>query len=147
MFIYYWEIETEHEQGRGRQRGRHRIRSRLQALSCQHRAWRGARTHEPKIMTWAAVRCLTNWATQVPPSNLFKVFSKSSLFTLSRPSLFLVAAKWPHSRLWAVLLSYFHRLQETLQLCKICSFTLWTYLHWICIIILDVAANHKGVDG
>ena len=32
--------------GRGRERGRHRIRSRLQALSCQHRAQCGARTHE-----------------------------------------------------------------------------------------------------
>ena len=29
-----------------RERGRHRIRIRLQALSCQHRARRGARTHE-----------------------------------------------------------------------------------------------------
>ena len=48
MFIYFWERdrETEHEWGRGRERGRHRIRSRLEALSCQHRAWHGARTHE-----------------------------------------------------------------------------------------------------
>ena len=29
------------------QRGRHRIRSRLQTLGCQHRAWHGAQTHEP----------------------------------------------------------------------------------------------------
>ncbi|XP_077626132.1 uncharacterized protein LOC144236397 [Crocuta crocuta] len=29
---------TEHEQRRSRERGRHRIGSRLQALSCQHRA-------------------------------------------------------------------------------------------------------------
>ena len=42
------ERETEHEQGRGRERGRHRIPSRLQALSCQHRARRGARTHGPR---------------------------------------------------------------------------------------------------
>ena len=39
--------ETEYEQGWGRERGRHRIWSRLQALSCQHRARHGARTHEP----------------------------------------------------------------------------------------------------
>ena len=38
--------ETEREQGRGRERRRHRVRSRLQAPSCQHRARRGARTHE-----------------------------------------------------------------------------------------------------
>ena len=31
--------------GRGRERGRHRIRSRIQTLSCQHKARRGARTH------------------------------------------------------------------------------------------------------
>ena len=49
MFIYYWETErhrAEHEQGRGRERGRHRIRSRLQALSHQPRARRGAQTHK-----------------------------------------------------------------------------------------------------
>ena len=37
-FIYIWEG--------GGQRGRHRIRSRLQVLSCQHRAWCWVRTHE-----------------------------------------------------------------------------------------------------
>ena len=46
-FIHYWKIETEHEQGRGRKRGRHRIQSRLQALSCQHRARHRAWTHKP----------------------------------------------------------------------------------------------------
>uniref|UniRef100_A0ABI7W7A4 Uncharacterized protein n=1 Tax=Felis catus TaxID=9685 RepID=A0ABI7W7A4_FELCA len=40
--------ETEHERGKVRERGRHRIRNRLQALSCQHRARRGARTHGPR---------------------------------------------------------------------------------------------------
>ena len=39
--------ETEHEQGRGRERGRHRIWNGLRALSCQHRAQRGAQTHGP----------------------------------------------------------------------------------------------------
>ena len=46
MFLFIFETEREHEQGRGRERGRHRIQSRLQALSCQHRVWCGARTHE-----------------------------------------------------------------------------------------------------
>ena len=50
-FIYFLKVyllifEIEHRLGRGRERGRHRIRSRLQAPSCQHRARRGARTHE-----------------------------------------------------------------------------------------------------
>ena len=50
MFIFEREREreTEREQGRVRDRGRHRIWSGLQALSCQHRARRGARTHEPR---------------------------------------------------------------------------------------------------
>ena len=33
--------------GGGREKGRHRIQSRLQALSCQHRARHGAPTHRP----------------------------------------------------------------------------------------------------
>ena len=45
MFLFIFETKTEHEQGRGRERGRHRIWSRLQALSFQHRAQHGARTH------------------------------------------------------------------------------------------------------
>ena len=47
MCIYFW--ETEHEWGRSRERETHthRIRSRLQALRCQHRARHGARTHKP----------------------------------------------------------------------------------------------------
>ena len=48
MFIFLREGETERKQGRAaeRERGRHRSRSGLQAPSCQHRARRGARTHE-----------------------------------------------------------------------------------------------------
>ena len=46
FYLFLRQTETEHEQGRGRERGRHRIRSGLQAPSCQHRARRGARTHE-----------------------------------------------------------------------------------------------------
>ena len=46
MFIYFWEREIEHEQGRGTERWGHKIWSRLQALSCQHRAWCRAGTHK-----------------------------------------------------------------------------------------------------
>ena len=47
--LFIFETETEHEQGRDRERGRHRSKAgcRLQALSCQHRVGRGARTQEP----------------------------------------------------------------------------------------------------
>ena len=43
MFIF--ERDTECKQGKDRERGRHWIRSRLQALSCQHRAGCRAWTH------------------------------------------------------------------------------------------------------
>ena len=44
MFIFLTQRETDYE-WRGAERGRHRILSRLHALSCLHRAQRGARTH------------------------------------------------------------------------------------------------------
>ena len=44
LLIFERERKTEHKWGRGRERGRHRIPSRLQALSCQHRARRRAQT-------------------------------------------------------------------------------------------------------
>ena len=47
MFIYFWDRERQSASGRGAERGRHRIPSRLQAPSCQHRAWCRAWTHEP----------------------------------------------------------------------------------------------------
>ena len=51
MFVYFWDRAKDRVQvcvgeGRDRKRGRRRIRSGLQALSCQHRAWCGAQTHE-----------------------------------------------------------------------------------------------------
>ena len=45
MFIYFWDRERAWT-GKGSERGRHRIWSRLQALSCQHRARRKAWTHQ-----------------------------------------------------------------------------------------------------
>ena len=50
VFIFERERERENEQGEGRERGRHRMWSRLQALSCGHRARRGAWTH--KLRSW-----------------------------------------------------------------------------------------------
>ena len=49
--VYLFLRETERQQGRGRERGRHRIQIRLQALSCQYRAWRAAWTCEPWAWT------------------------------------------------------------------------------------------------
>ena len=57
LFLGERERETECEWGRDRERGRHRIWSRLQALSCQHRARRGAQTHElwDNDLSWSLV--------------------------------------------------------------------------------------------
>ena len=63
MFIYFERDRHRVWVGECRERGRYRIRSRHQTLSCQHRA---RRTHECEIMTWAEVRCSTDWATQAP---------------------------------------------------------------------------------
>ena len=60
LFIF----ETERDRawtGEGqRERGKHSIRSRLQALSCQHRAWHGTSTHELRNhdLSW---RQMLNW--------------------------------------------------------------------------------------
>ena len=55
VYLFLRQRETEHERGRGRERGRHRIGSRLQALSRQHRAQRGARTHRlrDRDLSWS----------------------------------------------------------------------------------------------
>ena len=46
--IYFWDRERQSMNRGGSERGRHRIRNRLQAPSCQHRARRRARTHQPE---------------------------------------------------------------------------------------------------
>ena len=70
MFTYFWERETErqHEWKRSRARGRHRIQSRVQALSCQHRARCEAWTHKPWDHDLSRSRTLNRLATQVPLS-------------------------------------------------------------------------------
>ena len=66
VYLFLGQRETEHERARGRERGRHRIGNRLQALSQQPRARRGARTHGPRDRDLAEVGRLTDCATQTP---------------------------------------------------------------------------------
>ena len=66
VYLFLGQRETEHKRGRGRERGRHRIGNRLQALSHQPRARRGAWTHGPRDRDLAEVECLTDCATQAP---------------------------------------------------------------------------------
>ena len=79
-FIFGTE-ETEHERGRGRERGRHRIGNRLQALSHQPRARRGARTHGPRDHDLAEVGRSTDCATQAPH---ICIFSNNNMYMGSR---------------------------------------------------------------
>ena len=60
VYLFLRQRETEHEQGRSRERGRHRIQSRLQALSCKHRARCGAQTQNHEITTTSKVGCSTD---------------------------------------------------------------------------------------
>ena len=46
MFIYFWERQRQSMSGGGAEREGDRIWNRLRALSCQHRARHGARTHK-----------------------------------------------------------------------------------------------------
>ena len=70
MFIHFW--ETECEQGRGRERETEsETGSRLWAVSTEPDA--GLAPMNQKIMTWAKVGRLTNWATQVPHSSYFLI--------------------------------------------------------------------------
>ena len=54
------------------ERGRHRIWSRLQALSCQHRVPRGARTHEIRDRDLSQSRTLNQLSHPGAPSPTFK---------------------------------------------------------------------------
>ena len=75
VYLFLGQRETEHEQGRGRERGRHRIGNRLQALSHQPRARRGARTHRLRDRDLAEVGRLTDCATQAPQNIGLKIIS------------------------------------------------------------------------
>ena len=67
MFISESKRETECEQGRGREREgdtESEAGSRLWAVSTEPDT--GLKPMNHKIMTWAEVGCLTDWATQEP---------------------------------------------------------------------------------
>ena len=101
MFIYF-EREKEHELGRGRGSGRHRIGSKLQALSCQHRAWHGARTH--KLWGHDLSRSQTfNWLSHPGALILFWIKQNSTCIELLHKLTWLVSlVEWGSPGLPAV---------------------------------------------
>ena len=64
VYSFLREKEIEHEQGKGRERGTHRIQSGICTDSRELQV--GLELTNHKIITWAEVDQLTNWATQVP---------------------------------------------------------------------------------
>ena len=74
------EREAEHEQRKSRERGRHRIWSRLWAVGTEPNA--GLAPTNCEIMTWAEVRRLTNWATQVPLKYFIFKWLKKGFFNV-----------------------------------------------------------------
>ena len=87
MFIYFWERGRESKQERSRDRGRHRIQSRLQVPSCQHRARRGAWTHQPwdHDLSWSQT---LNWLSHPgTPMIIFLEEEKNKILSWSGHSL------------------------------------------------------------
>ena len=76
LFIFGTERDRAWTGEGQRERERDRIRNRLQALSHQPRAWRGALTHGPRDRDLAEVGCLTDCATQAP--QICKTFNTHS---------------------------------------------------------------------
>ena len=73
MFLFIFERQSmRHEWGRGRERGRHRIQSRLQALSCQHRAQCRARTHKPQDHDLSRGQMLNRLSNPGTPTSFLK---------------------------------------------------------------------------
>ena len=96
LFIYFLrQRETEREQGKGR--GRHRIWSRLQALSCQHRAQCGAWTHRLWDRDLSRSRTLNRRSH--PGTPCFTIFIFFFLFNFSKWELSQLAFLLPHGLL------------------------------------------------
>ena len=78
------ETQTGHKQGRGREGGRPRIRSRLQALSCQHRAGGRAQIHEQwdHDLSWSQTFNHLSHSGAPPPTISFHVGFPSSIIVL-----------------------------------------------------------------
>ena len=70
-FLFIFERKREHKWGRGRERRTHRTRSRLQALSCQHRAGRRARTNAPGDDDLSRSRTFNRLSPQAPLKHVF----------------------------------------------------------------------------
>ena len=103
MFIYFW--DREREWGTRRERGRHRIWSRFQALNCQHRAQRGARTHElwDHDLSWS--QSPKQLSHPCAPNSIFfkcnKLLTNMLMVTKEKPFYtYLFPNKIPNQKSW-----------------------------------------------
>ena len=69
MFVYFWDRETEHEQGRDRERGNTESEAGFRLWAVGTEPDTGLEPTDHEIMTWAKVRHTTDWATQMPPES------------------------------------------------------------------------------
>ena len=83
FIVYFWQRERDRAwAGEGqRKRGRHRIGSRPQALSCQHRAQRGARTQEQQDHDLD--RSWTLKQLSHPDAPVYVIFKKFNIYILT----------------------------------------------------------------
>ena len=76
-FIYFFETERDRAwtgEGQRERDTESETGSRLWAVSTE--PYTGLKFTSCEIMSWADVRCLTDWATQVPPSRIFLVLAE-----------------------------------------------------------------------
>ena len=73
VFIYFWDRERQSMSRGGAEReGDTESEAGFQAPSCQHRAWRGARTHEPWDHDLSRSRTISQLSPPGTPKNFFK---------------------------------------------------------------------------
>ena len=118
MFIYFWERDSMNRGEAERERRRHRIWSRLQALSCQHRAQHGARTCELQHHDLSQSQTL-HWLSHpgAPISSSIK-WEIESCFLSLYIEFSLVKSSLPHQGFWILCVSLSHLSQQALGLPK-----------------------------
>ena len=119
MFIHFLrQRDRKCEWGRGRGRGRHRIWNRVQALSCQHRARRGAQTHGPRDHDPSRSRTLNRLSNPGAPNDFIFYFcfcpaekgKEESLLSILLSNLKKIPQK---CLLTFIFISFFHKDQAT----------------------------------
>ena len=116
MFIYFWDRERQSMNEEGSERGRHRIWSRLRALSCQHRAQHGARTHEVWDIDLSQSRML-NWQSHPGAPNIIisLKFGGNQILCSLKTSRFLMNC-FSHLEFWVsgIIINYVLSIVKTL---------------------------------